>query len=403
MAVLQRHDEGLDSAAVPRPVDDDRSAGAPPRWAVGHDGRDVVLQLSGDWLVSADNMLAPADLAPIHAALSGVRRVRLEAAGLGAWDSALIAFVMSLESAPANTSRGLAIDPGGLPEAAQRLLALARTSDAPPVPALPPRTTPTERVGRWAIECGARLTAWAEAIGLLIFSVRPAMTGRGHTRRADVLALMRDSGAAALGIVAIANFLVGAILAFVGAIQLRRFGAEIYVANLIGVAVVREMAALMTAIVMAGRTGGAYAAQLATMQGNEEIDALRALGIRPDEYLVLPRVAALVAMMPVLYFYACFVGLLGGLTVSVLMLAISPEQFLDQLRLAVLPTEFYIGLAKSITFGAFIALAGCQIGLRAGRSADDVGHAATRAVVVSIIGIIALDAVFAACSDVIGI
>jgi phospholipid/cholesterol/gamma-HCH transport system permease protein len=214
---------------------------------------------------------------------------------------------------------------------------------------------------------------------------------------------MRVTGAGALGIVSVANFLVGAILAFVGAIQLQRFGAGIYVANLIGVAVVREMAALMTAIVMAGRTGGAYAAQLATMQGNEEIDALRALGIRVHQYLVLPRVLALISMMPVLYFYACFVGLAGGLVVSVLMLAISPQEFLEQLRPAVLPTEFYIGLAKSITFGAFIALAGCEIGLRAGRSADDVGHAATRSVVAGIIGIIALDAVFAACADVIGL
>jgi len=189
----------------------------------------------------------------------------------------------------------------------------------------------------------------------------------------------------------------------VGAVQLQRFGAGIYVANLIGVAVIREMAPIMTAIVMAGRTGGAYAAQIATMEGNEEIDALRTFGIPPYQYLVLPRITALVAMMPLLYFYACLVGLVGGLLVSSTMLNMSPTVFLGQLRVSVLPTEFYIGLTKSICFGAFIALQSCRIGLSAGRSAADVGRAATGAVVVSIIGIIALDAVFAACTNVLGI
>src|SRR5260221_7949205 len=237
----------------------------------------------------------------------------------------------------------------------------------------------------------------------MILRVAPALRRRLQARLADTIALMRESGSGALGIIAIVNGLVGAILAFVGAVQLQRFGATIYVANLVGVAVVREMAPIMTAIVMAGRTGGAYAAQIATMEGNEEIDALRALGISPYHYLVVPRAAALIAMMPVMYFYACLVGLAGGLVVSVIMLDMTPTVFAGQLRGAVLPTEFYIGLVKSVCFGALIALAGCRLGLRAGRSAADVGRAATGAVVAGIIGIIALDAVFAACTNVIGI
>jgi phospholipid/cholesterol/gamma-HCH transport system permease protein len=148
---------------------------------------------------------------------------------------------------------------------------------------------------------------------------------------------MQEAGAGALSIVAVVNSLVGAILAFVGAVQLQRFGAGIYVANLVGVAVIREMAPMMTAIVMAGRTGGAYAAQIATMEGNEEIDALRVFGIPPYQYLVLPRITALVAMMPLLYFYACLVGLVGGLAVSLTMLNMSPTVFLGQLRVSVLP------------------------------------------------------------------
>jgi len=218
-----------------------------------------------------------------------------------------------------------------------------------------------------------------------------------------VIALMQECGAGALGIITVVNVLVGAILAFVGAVQLQRFGASIYVANLVGVAVVREMAPIMTAIVMAGRTGGSYAAEIATMEENEEIDALRTFGIPPYQYLVVPRLTALITMMPILYFYACLVGVAGGLVVSVLMLDMSPRVFLEQLRPAVLPTEFYIGLTKSICFGAFIALAGCRMGLSAGRSAAEVGRAATGAVVIGIVGIIALDAVFAVCANVLGI
>lgn len=380
------------------------SPSSPPVWTLERDGERTVLQLSGDWIVRGGGMLTFAELGRIRAAIGDFSPLRLDATRVGAWDSALIAFVLNLEDSTKGDSHGFAVDPSGLPEAAQRLLVLARTGQGSmPPKSVSPRISLAEQIGRGAIGCRTLLAASTELIVLIILSIVPALAGRSHARGSDVLDLMRESGAGALGIVTVANFLVGAILAFVGAIQLQRFGAGIYVANLVGIAVVREMAALMTAIVMAGRTGGAYAAQLATMQGNEEVDALRALGVQVHQYLVVPRVLALVAMMPVLYFYACFVGLLGGLTVSVLVLAISPEQFLGQLRPAVLPTEFYIGLAKSITFGAFIALAGCQIGLRAGRSADDVGRATTRAVVASIIGIIALDAVFAACANVIGI
>jgi phospholipid/cholesterol/gamma-HCH transport system permease protein len=214
---------------------------------------------------------------------------------------------------------------------------------------------------------------------------------------------MREAGAGALGIVAIVNSLVGGILAFVGAQQLKRFGAGIYITDLLGVAIIREMAPIMTAIVMAGRTGGAYAAQIATMEGNEEIDALRVLGIPPFQYLVFPRIVALVAMMPLLYFYACLVALAGGLVVSFLVLDLSSTMLLDELRLAVQPVQFEIGLIKSVCFGAFLALASCHVGLSAGRSAADVGRAATGAVVAGIIGIIALDAVFAACANVLGI
>jgi phospholipid/cholesterol/gamma-HCH transport system permease protein len=160
----------------------------------------------------------------------------------------------------------------------------------------------------------------------------------------------------------------------------------------------REMAALMTAIVMSGRTGGAYAAQIATMTGKEEIDALRAIGIPVYDYLILPKVLALTLMMPLLYLYGCAVGIFGGFVVAVSMLNVSSQAFIEQTRLSLTDGQILFGLTKSIAFGALIAIVGCRCGLKSGRGASDVGHATTDAVVVSIVGVIALDAVFAICA-----
>ena len=180
---------------------------------------------------------------------------------------------------------------------------------------------------------------------------------------------------------------------------LRRFGADVYVANLVGIAVVREIAALITAIVMSGRTGGAYAAHIATMQGNEEIDALETVGVKLSDYLILPRVVALTLMMPLLYFYGSLAGIFGGFLVAIAMLHLAPMTFIDHLQYAVAISQIFFGLTKSIAFGLLIAIIGCRIGLQAGRSAADVGRAATSAVVAGIVGVIALDAVFAVCAN----
>lgn len=375
-----------------------------PAWRIERQGRDALLRLSGDWLVRESGMHTVGELPRVIGDAGSCALLRFDTTGLARWDSALVVFIRALQASADPARRRFDVDPSGLPEPLQRLLALAQADHGRPPAGNPPaRPSTVERVGVWTLDCWAQVVASADLIGTTVLSVIPALRGRLRARFVDVIALMQECGAGALSIVTVVNSLVGAILAFVGAVQLQRFGAGIYVANLVGVAVIREMAPIMTAIVMAGRTGGAYAAQIATMEGNEEIDALRALGIPPYQYLVFPRIAALVAMMPVLYFYACLVGLAGGLVVSLAMLSMSSTVFLEQLRPAVLPTEFYIGLTKSICFGAFIALASCRIGLSAGRSAAEVGRAATGAVVVSIIGIIALDAAFAACTNVLGI
>ena len=196
--------------------------------------------------------------------------------------------------------------------AATRLLTL--TDESPPAPALPrAKVNIFGSVGLAVLDSANEMLAVTGLVGETILSGGRAVRGSLLMRGADVLTCLHEAGAAALPIVTVVNLLTGAIVAFVGAVQLRRLGADIFVADLVGVATVREMAAMMTAIVMAGRTGGAYAAQIATMLGNEEIDALQAFGIPVQEYLVLPRIVALTCMMPLLYLYGCAVGIFGGL------------------------------------------------------------------------------------------
>ena len=214
---------------------------------------------------------------------------------------------------------------------------------------------------------------------------------------------MQQNGPAALPIVGLVNFLVGMIVAFIGSIQLERFGAEIYVANLVGIGVVREMGPMMTAIILAGRTSAAFAAQLGTMQVNEEISAFRTLGIPPMQFLVLPRVIALVVMVPILVLYANVIGIFGGAIVALLKLHLSLTLFYEQLIGAVTIMDWVGGLIKSAVFGVIIVLSGCLRGMQAQRSASAVGAAATSAVVTGIVFIISTDAIFAVIYITLGI
>src|SRR5271166_1344524 len=340
-------------------------------------------------------MRSQAELRQVREASRSATVIRVDTSRVGHWDSALVAFVCAIDA-------DHRFDTSGLPTPLLRLLALVRLGAAEDVD-VQPSVSFLSRIGEGIIGSWKSLGRLATLIGASVLGVPAAIGGRLQARAADALGLVKACGVDALAIIAIVNGLVGAILGFVGAVQLPRFGASIYVVDLVGVAVVREMAPIMTAVVMAGRTGGAYAAQIATMQGNEEIDALQTLGISIDQFIVVPRVLAGVAMWPVLYIYACFTGLLGGLVVCVAVLHMSPVAFFVHLRPAIPWTEFAIGLTKSVCFGTFVAFAGCRTGLAAGRSASDVAHAATQAVVQGIIGIITLDAVFAACTNVMGL
>jgi phospholipid/cholesterol/gamma-HCH transport system permease protein len=376
------------------------SAEIPPTWRIETaEGRRFV-DLSGDWssrALDADRALA----GKLTAALGPQGGATLRGDGLGRWDSGLVVFLIQLRAA---LKPGVTLDEAGLPQALRRLIHLADAGHAGPVAPVPHGPAAlADRLGQFAIDCGNEAAAVAELLGATLLRGVAALGGRAQTRLVDLIALMRDAGAGALAIVGVVNFLIGGILAFVGAVQLRRFGAEIFVTNLVGVAVVREMAAIMTAIVLAGRTGGAFAAEIAAMRGAEEIDALEALGVSIQDYLILPRVAALTAMTPLLYLYGCAFGLIGGLLVAVAVLDLSATSFINQLTASVNADQFWIGLSKSAVFGLLIALAGCRLGLRAGRSAADVGKAATGAVVAGIVAVIAIDAVFAICANALGI
>jgi phospholipid/cholesterol/gamma-HCH transport system permease protein len=365
-------------------------------WRADVEGATALVALSGDWVARTDGL----DFGAAREIIGpGVRVLRFDTAKLGRWDSGLIAFLAGLREA-ANKG-GVTFDEEGLPRPARRLLQLLST----PAAMAPSRlATPVlDRIGLWAMEIWTESFEVAALVGNILLRGGVAPRGGAAMRASDFVGAMYDAGVAALPIVTIVGLLVGGILAFIGATELSKFGAGLYVANLVAIGMVREMAALMTAIIMAGRTGGAYAAKIAAMEGAEEIDALRAIGIPVFDYLILPKVLALSAMMPILYLYGCLIGVVGGLCVGAATLHVTPLSFFVQARQALSIAEFGLGLAKSLCFGAFIAIVACHVGLRANRSAAAVGAAATTAVVMGIVGVIALDAVFDLCATVVGI
>jgi phospholipid/cholesterol/gamma-HCH transport system permease protein len=228
------------------------------------------------------------------------------------------------------------------------------------------------------------------------------LLGRARVRAVDFVTYLLDAGPRAWGVVSVVNFLIGAVLAYIGAAQLRPFGAEEYVPSLTAVASVREISSVMTAIVMAGRTGSAYAARIASMKANDEIAALQTAGIALNDFVLLPAIASLCLMMPILYLLGSLAAILGGLSVSTATLGFTAAGYLHDTLLAVAAGDFIFGAAKSVAFAALIGVTSCRTGLKSARGAAAVGEAATRAVVTNIIGIIAIDAIFAAIAGAYG-
>ena len=333
---------------------------------------------------------------------SGVRNIVFDTRQLTDWDSGLLIFLVDLREFC--TQQKIPIDDSGLPQGARKLLALAAA-----VPAKKDarkaegKVSFLAHVGNETVDFFRAAGEMLEFIGDTVIAFMNLLRGRAQYRKSDLWLIVESCGGQALPIVSLICFLVGLILAFIGAIQLELFGAQIYVADLVGIAMVRLMAAIMTGIVMAGRTGGAFAAQLGTMQVNQEIDALKTLGISPMEFLVLPRMLALALMMPLLCLYANVMGILGGMVVGVGMLDIGFIQYYNETVKAVNLWNLGIGLFSGIVFGVIVALAGCMRGMQGGRSASAVGEAATSAVVTAIIGIIVSTAVITVLCNLLGI
>ncbi len=346
------------------------------------------LKLAGNWTLDQDCPAFTALAEELSAA--SLQSLSCNTDELDQWDSALPAFL--LQCFNHCLVENIQFDASALPTGAARLLAVAtavKTHQRPQVepPTLSQRLNPRNRLKAMSEQVSESLRFTGEAM----IAFGRLLSGRANTRRADFLNFIYQAGPDAIGIITLTSFLVGMILAYLGAAQLAQFGAQVYVADLVTIGMLREMAALMTAVVMAGRTGAAYAAQLGTMQTNEEIDAIITLGISPMEFLVLPRMIALILVMPLLVLYANLVGILGGALVAAGM-DVSFIQFIQQAKGVASFEHLGVGLFKSLVFAVLIATAGCRAGMQCGRSSAAVGEAATNAVVVSIVYLIVADA-----------
>ncbi len=359
------------------------------------DGR-VDVRIAGRWqlargLASPDEVVHAIDGPPL------ATRVLFDATGLVAWDSTLLVLVERLVAHC--RKRAVAVDTSSLPDGLRRLLALSEATPAQRPPAAPPRAPWLARLGTRAIDAwhaGARRIAF---IGEVAFSLARLVTRRARVRSVDLVAELEDAGARSLSIVALVSFLLGIIIAFVAYTTLQKFGADLYVADTVTIGMVREMGPIMTAVVMAGRSGSAYAAHIGTMKVTQEVDALTTMALPPSEFLVLPRVLALSLMMPLLAVYADFIAIGSGALLSMAN-GQSAIKYMHESATAIKLPMFWISFVKTFVFGAVVAVSGCSHGLRVRKGAAAVGEAATETVVSCIVWIIVIDGVFAVILDI---
>jgi phospholipid/cholesterol/gamma-HCH transport system permease protein len=358
-------------------------------------GEVLVVRLGGAWRIT--------DRLPAwRKVLDGQRphAVRLEIAELEQWDSSLVRFVGEVEAWCASVSARC--DSSALPEPVRKLVAQMAQAQQERRPAAGvPNLLAV--VGLAAGGLWRQARELVDFIGECTLSAIGVLRRPGRFRWRDCLYEMQQCGAMAVPIVSLSSFLVGLTLAYTGAIILRQFGGDIWVADIVGLSTFREMGAVMTGVVLAGRTGAAFAAQLGNMKAGEEIDALETLGIPPVEFLVLPRLLALTLMTPLLAMYANCLGVIGGMVVSAGLLEIPPSAYWIETRTVIDLSDVSVSLIKSVSFGTLIAVAGCLRGLQADRSAAGVGRAATSAVVTGILLIILADALFAVLFNVLGL
>jgi len=356
----------------------------------------LLVEIAGAWL---DRSSLP-DISAVAEQLSGdsVKALEFDASKLGRWDSALIVRILALSELCTNLK--VEFRAKTLPDGLAKLIALAQAvPEKKDAARKEVKRSFLQRVGESGLDAWAGGAAMLGFMGESVVALLKLLRGRAQFRWSDTVMVIQQCGPEALGIVALINFLIGMILAFVGATQLAVFGASLYTADLVGIASVREMACIMTGIIICGRTGAAFAAQLGTMKVSQEIEAFETFGISPFEFLVLPRMLALILMMPLLCLFADLIAISGGFMVSSLMLEVSPTIYLERTIHSITLFSFLIGVFKGAFFGVLVALTGCLRGMQCGTNAAAVGQATTSAVVTGITWIIASDGLFAVISS----
>jgi len=373
----------------------------PSNITVNYKANLLEVDIIGDWLL--DSQIPDLDL--ILAQFGDgtqFNQLVFSTESLGRWDSLLMTELIKLITY--SEEKGISVDTKTLPSGIQGLLSL--------VSAVPERAGVRrqsidvpwlEVVGNSGLRLQSDVNALIVFIGNLTLSVSAFFRGKAHFRWVDLWRNIQDCGPSALPIITLISLLVGLILAFVGSVQLSLFGAQLYIADLVGLGMSREMGGLMTAVIMSGRTGAAYAAQLGTMQVNNEIDALETMGFNPMEFLVLPRVLALIFVMPLLCLYADLMGIIGGALVTVSFFEVSFVEYINRTINAIHMLDLSVGVFKCAVFGVLIALSGCMRGMQCGRSASAVGKAATSAVVTCIVFIVMADSTMTLICNRLGI
>ena len=376
------HHAATVGAVSPAVVEVRRSAGEP-----------MVIAIQGNWLMKHP---VPG-VATIEAEFRGAQPpagVMFDTTRLGEWDSGLLNFVWKCQDLC--RLHQIPLREENLPPGVQKLIRLARavpeTKDASHTN---PHQSLVATLGEGALHKWESERAAATFLGSSVLAVFKLFRGRAQFRWSDALMIMQQCGPEALAVVALINFLIGVILAFVGAVQLRQFGASIYVADMVAIATVREMGCIMTGIILCGRTGAAFAAQLGAMKVNEEIDAFRTFAISPIEFLVLPRIIALLCMMPLLCVFADVISILGAFLIGITMLDVTATEYVNRTIEAITLKSFALGIFKGGFFGIIVALSGCLRGMQCGANAAAVGLATTSAVVTGITLIVAADGLFA--------
>lgn len=370
---------------------------ASPQVSILREGGQLTVSVGGVWKMGAP---LPSQAAGALEAVrgGGLQAVRLRCEALSAWDSSLLVFLVQLVRTA--QERRIVVR-RELPHGLERLVQLAFAVPAKQGASRAVRQQgPVAALGSAVLALPGKLEEFTAFVGDVALAVLRFLTGRSQMRRQDLLTAMYECGVLSLPIISLTSLLFGLILAFVGAVQLTQFGAQIYVAGLVGIGMLRVMGAVMVGVVMSGRVGASFAALIGTMQVNEEVDALSTLGISPIDFLVLPRMLALTLMVPVLTLYADLMGILGGFLVGVAMLDLSALEYLNATVRMVSFSHGIIGLSYAVVFGVIIALSGCYQGIRCGRSAQAVGKATTTAVVHGIVGIIVATAIITVLCNV---